>query len=103
MSQSNTAARGRNEAARLATTSVAIDLKGLVLLGTFGSKGSPGALLRLPNGSVQRIAPGDVVAGRRVAAISDGEVVFTASGRNRSLFQPGEHTPAAQSNRGGSR
>ena len=103
MPQSKPTAPGEATAARLATTSVSIDLRDLVLLGTFGSPTEPRALLRLPDGSVQRVAPGDTVGARKVAAIDEGQVVFSGAGRPKSLGLPGQRRPAPRSRQNGSR
>ncbi len=50
------------------------------LLGVFGTTGARYALVRLPNGVVKRVRPGDNVSGARVAAISADSVRLNSTG-----------------------
>lgn len=71
--------------ARRAAESTGVNRGGLSLLGVFGAKTSRYALIRLPDGAVQRVRPGDPVAGARVAAVGGDSVRLTGSGRDLIL------------------
>ena len=57
----------------------------LSLLGVFGTKSARHALIRLPNGAVQRVRAGDTVAGAEVAAVAQDSVRLTSGGRETVL------------------
>lgn len=71
-----------SEGARRAVESRGVNRGGLSLLGVFGAKTSRYALIRLPDGAVQRVRTGDPVAGARVAAVGGDSVRLTGSGRD---------------------
>lgn len=68
--------------ADFATQRDALDLSGLALLGTFGPATTPAALVRLASGRVRKVAVGDRVGHRRVAAIAPDQVIL---GEGRSV------------------
>lgn len=74
--------------ARDATASADIDLSEVNLLGTFGSRGKPRALVRLPTGRVVNVSVGDRMDGGRVSEITQGRLSYVKSGRNISLVMP---------------
>ena len=72
-----------------ATISVDIPRSRLVLLGTFGAEGTRGALLRLPDGKVEKVASGDTVLGQRVVAIADTDIMLARGPNTKRLKIPG--------------
>lgn len=59
-----------------------------VLIGTFGSEDSPGALLRGPSGRVQRVELGDDALGGKVTAIGNGAIAIASGSRTKVLHLP---------------
>ncbi len=57
----------------------------LSLLGVFGTSSARHALIRLPNGAVQRVRAGDTVAGAEVASVAQDSVRLTSGGRESVL------------------
>lgn len=74
--QSAAASRGR------------MDLSEVNLLGTFGSRAAPRALVRLPGGRVVNVSVGDRLDGGRVADIDSGRLDYIVGGRTRRLELP---------------
>lgn len=74
------------EVARHATQQARLDR--LALIGIFGSETAPGALIRLADGTFQRVVPGDAVAGQTVAAIGEDSVMLARGTRTRALRLP---------------
>jgi hypothetical protein len=72
--------------AKLATEQASV--KGLALIGIFGSDSAPGALIRERNGTISRVGVGDRAGGAVVSAISDKAIVLTRGGRNSVLKLP---------------
>ncbi len=58
------------------------------LIGVFGGADGLHALLKLPNGQIERVRAGDQVQGIQVAAISKDSVQITGRGRNTLLRLP---------------
>jgi hypothetical protein len=58
------------------------------LIGVFGASNQRHALVRLPNGSVQRVRPGETVAGAQVAAVGADNVRLRVNGGDRVLRLP---------------
>jgi hypothetical protein len=58
------------------------------LIGVFGASNQRHALVRLPNGSVQRVRPGETVAGAQVAAVGADNVRIRVNGSDRVLRLP---------------
>jgi hypothetical protein len=58
------------------------------LIGVFGASNQRHALVRLPNGSVQRVRPGETVAGAQVAAVGADNVRLRTNGGDRVLRLP---------------
>ncbi len=74
--------------ARQATVSNQLNLREMNLIGVFGSSSNRRALVRLSNGRLQNVKVGDRLDGGRVAAIGEGELHLTRSGRNVVLKMP---------------
>ncbi|RMD47050.1 MAG: hypothetical protein D6832_06775, partial [Alphaproteobacteria bacterium] len=74
--------------ARRATTRRALDLTELNLIGVFGKRSRPRALLRLPSGRIVRVKVGDRVQGARVVAIDEKSVALAYGSRTRVLKMP---------------
>lgn len=55
--------------AQTATTHADIALSKLTLLGTFGTDAAPKALVRLPDGAIATLIPGDTLGAQTVIAI----------------------------------
>ena len=74
--------------AKDATQSVDINLNDLTLLGVFGRDDAPEALLRLPNGQVEKVSRGSKIGGQTVIAIDETRVALSRGGRARWLEMP---------------
>ncbi|WP_372573056.1 hypothetical protein [Ruegeria jejuensis] len=74
--------------ARQATVKNAISLRKVSLIGVFGTPSNRRALVRMPNGRYKKVKVGDRIDGGRVVAISDNELRYQKSGRNRTLTMP---------------
>ena len=60
----------------------------VALIGVFGAESGRHALLRLPNGAVQRVRAGDSVQGVQVAAVGSDSVRLSGRGRDTLLRLP---------------
>lgn len=60
----------------------------ITLIGVFGASNQRHALVRLPNGNVQRVRPGETVAGAQVAAVGADNVRIRVNGSDRVLRLP---------------
>ena len=58
------------------------------LIGIFGGADGRHALLRLPNGQIERVRAGDSVQGMQVAAVGKESVQISGRGRNTLLLLP---------------
>ncbi|MGH1414288.1 MAG: hypothetical protein ACRBB0_12415 [Pelagimonas sp.] len=74
--------------AQSATVRNAINLNKISLIGVYGTPANRRALVRLPNGKYKKVKVGDRLDGGRVAAIGDGDLRYTKSGRNLTLKMP---------------
>ncbi|WP_375551968.1 hypothetical protein [Rhodophyticola porphyridii] len=74
---------------RAATTSNAINLRNVNLIGVSGTPSNRRALVRLPSGRFVRVSVGDRVDGGRVAAIGEDTLQYVKNGRNITLEIPG--------------
>ncbi|MEP5154190.1 hypothetical protein [Planktotalea sp.] len=74
--------------AKAATVKNAINLSRVNLIGVYGKPSSRRALVRLSSGRYKKVKVGDRVDGGRVAAIGEGQLVYTKSGRNVTLRMP---------------
>lgn len=68
-----------------ATISDAIDLRALALIGIFGPEADLRALIRLPNGRIERVGVGDRVARQDVVAIGADAVVLARGSKTQRL------------------
>ena len=78
----------RASVARAATDNNAIALGKVALVGVFGTSSNRRALVRMPNGRFKKVGVGDKVDGGRVAAIGEGQLKYTKSGRTVTLVMP---------------
>jgi hypothetical protein len=79
----------RREASRVSTSRAAGFSRGnMSLIGVFGSASERRALVRLPNGRVERVGPGDRIQGVQVAAVGADSVRLTRGGRETLLRLP---------------
>ncbi|MFT7107166.1 MAG: CelD/BcsL family acetyltransferase involved in cellulose biosynthesis [Yoonia sp.] len=68
---------------------LALDTHVLSVIGVMSLNGELAAFLRLSDGEIARVSPGDVVFGVTVTAIGDAQVMLTDSaGRTKSLQLP---------------
>ena len=74
--------------AREATVTNALNLRETNLIGVYGTQDNRRALVRLPNGSYQKVQVGDRIDGGRVAAIGEAELRYVKGGRNITLNMP---------------
>lgn len=74
--------------ASAATQKVGLSRNSVSLIGVFGGEDGRHALLRLPNGSVQRVSAGDSVQGVQVAAVGTDSVRLSGRGRDTLLLLP---------------
>ncbi|MEL7100457.1 MAG: amidophosphoribosyltransferase [Pseudomonadota bacterium] len=58
------------------------------LIGTFGATEAMGALLRLPEGTIERLTVGDISAAGTVIAIEPGAIHIARGGRTEVLRLP---------------
>ncbi|MBD3663525.1 type II secretion system protein N [Sulfitobacter aestuariivivens] len=65
-----------------------VRLSRITLIGVFGSTEAPGALIRGPDGKIDRVTVGDVASGGRVAAIGEDRVVIAKGGKTTVLKLP---------------
>jgi hypothetical protein len=72
----------------VATQTRALTRGGLNLIGLFGPQDNLAALVRKPNGSIQRIERGDSLAGARVLGIDETGVMMEKNGRTWRLDLP---------------
>ncbi|MGR3435847.1 MAG: hypothetical protein ACU0CO_13310 [Shimia sp.] len=78
----------RATVARAATTSDAINLRRINLIGVFGKPSSRNALVRLSNGRFVKVKVGGRLDGGRVAAIGESQLRYVKGGRNITLAIP---------------
>ncbi len=86
MTSSPPSAETPKQVAELATEQV--NLPRVALIGIFGSEADPRALIRRPNGKIDRVAVGDTAAGGIVTAIGADKVVITQRGDTKVLQLP---------------
>ena len=67
--------------AQAATMKGAMDLSQTNLLGIFGTKDAPRALILLPDGSRKKVTIGDTVNGMTISGISNGRIEFDNGGQ----------------------
>jgi hypothetical protein len=60
----------------------------MALIGVFGDADGRHALVRLPNGAIERVGPGDSVQGAQVAAVGADSVRLRDGGRETVLTLP---------------
>ena len=60
------------------------------LLGTYLKPDGESALIRLANGRIRKVAPGDTVQGGIVTAIEDGQIHLAREGDSRRMSVPGQ-------------
>lgn len=60
----------------------------LALIGVFGSETARAALIRARDGQIQRVAVGDIVAGKTVSAIDQDRVILTRGSQSSTLELP---------------
>lgn len=73
------------DVAKTATQKGAMDLSKTNLLGTFGTKDAPTALIMMPDGSREKVTVGDTVNGMKITNIGNGNVQFTSGGNEYSF------------------
>ncbi len=71
-----------------ATQKVGFSRNSVSLIGVFGGSSDRHALVRLPNGKMQRVRAGDRLQGARVAAVGKDTVQLTGGGKNTMLTMP---------------
>ncbi|KHQ51955.1 hypothetical protein [Mameliella alba] len=74
--------------ARAATSTNAINLKKINLIGVYGTAENRRALVRLANGKYQKVKVGDRLDGGRVTAIGEEALRYTKGSRNLTLTMP---------------
>ncbi len=74
--------------AATATDENALRLNRVNLIGVYGSASNRRALVRLSSGRYIKVQVGDTVDGGKVAAIGDGQLVYTKGGRTITLEMP---------------
>ena len=78
----------RASVARAATTTNAINLRRVNLIGVYGTPSNRSALVRLANGRFVKVQVGDRMDGGQVAAISESALRYVKRGRNIVLEIP---------------
>ncbi|SIN95795.1 hypothetical protein [Vannielia litorea] len=79
---------GQTKAARIATTSNALDLSALSLIAVTGKPDARRAILRHRNGRTETVRPGTSAAGGTVTAIDAGSVTLSMDGKPLRLALP---------------
>ncbi len=74
--------------AAAATTQTGLSRNQVSLIGVFGTANRRHALVRMPNGSIQRVQTGDQVQGAQVAAVTGDSVRLRNGGRETVLRMP---------------
>ena len=74
-----------------ATEAARGSLGGLILLGTFGTRERPRALVRTSGGKVVTLKIGDRIGRAPIIAIEDGRLAYAPNGTTRWLQQPVAH------------
>lgn len=82
-------APAEGDAANTATIEAQFDPTEPLLLGIYGSDRKRGAILRLPNGIINKVKVGDRVGGERVLAIAETSVTVVHNGETRRFTIPG--------------
>jgi len=77
------------DAATTATVATRYDPSAPVLLGTFGADRARGAILRLPDGAISKVAVGDKLGAERVLAIAENSITVARKGATRRFTIPG--------------
>ncbi|MDK3071922.1 hypothetical protein QO034_02255 [Sedimentitalea sp. JM2-8] len=88
MTSRNRAAKTPANVAKMATTKSALNRSSTDLIGLFGPRDNLAALVRKPNGSIQRVERGDRLSGGRVLAIDESGVMMEKNGRTFRLDLP---------------
>jgi hypothetical protein len=84
-----TAQAQRTAARRMeATGARRVNLSNVALIGVFGGESGRHALVRMPNGRVERVRPGDSVQGLRVASVGADSVSLRNGARETTLRLP---------------
>jgi hypothetical protein len=78
----------RSSVARAATVEDVLKLRKINLIGIFGSKTAPSALVRLTNGRVLKVGLGELLDGGRVTAIGRSSLTYNKSGKSITLNMP---------------
>ncbi len=73
---------------RNATVANAVNLRRINLMGISGTKNSPKALVRMPNGKFITVKVGDRLDGGRVSSIGNNQLRYVKGGRNITLKMP---------------
>ncbi len=73
---------------KAATERLGLSRGNMALIGVFGGSDGRHALIRLPNGSIERVSAGDRVQGIQVAAIGADSVRINSRGRDTLLTLP---------------
>jgi len=71
-----------------ATTKAALPLMNTTLIGLYQTPKGASALIRRPNGKIEKIIPGDRLEGAIVVAIDDKGLVLDRAGTSRRLAMP---------------
>jgi hypothetical protein len=74
--------------AAAATTQTGLSRNQVSLIGVFGTANRRHALVRMPNGAIQRVQVGDQVQGAQVAAVTADSVRLRSGGRETILRMP---------------
>ncbi|MDS9946693.1 MAG: hypothetical protein RI861_03950, partial [Planktomarina sp.] len=78
----------RSSVAQAATVEDVLKLRKINLIGIFGSKTAPSALVRLTNGRVLKVGLGELLDGGRVTAIGRSSLTYNKSGKSITLNMP---------------
>lgn len=77
------------KAAEHATTQARLSRRQPILLGTFGTEAERRALVRLPDGAITELRPGDQLDNARVLAVAVDHIALVRGGTSRKLHIPG--------------
>lgn len=88
MTSKTSTGRTPGNVAKLATRRGTRTRRGLLLLGLFGPKNNPSALIRDGGGSIHTVTRGQAIDAGLVIGIDETGVILQKNGRNRRLDLP---------------
>ncbi|WP_428928648.1 hypothetical protein [Marinibacterium sp. SX1] len=88
MTQTNAGGTTPPNVAATATQSVPLSRNHPMVIGIYGPENALSALVRLPNGKITTVRPGERLRGRQVLAIDSKGLILAHNGRQERLALP---------------